>query len=214
MSDELNEPAGDVETPDAVEVEPAEPTRATPAADTDSDDEEELGPKGQQALARMKEARRLAARQKREAIRERDALAAELEELKASRTSDEDTSARDTKAIRKEAAEAAKAQVRAEMLKDRVADKIEVLAAKRAQDPEVVRTLLLASVQAEDFLDGDKIDAEAIKEALDDLLENKPYLAAAQGGRRFGGSGDGGAKPSKPARPKSLGDAVTRHYNR
>lgn len=45
------------------------------------------------------------------------------------------------------------------------------------------------------------VDEDEIAEAIDELVKNKPYLAA-QGGRRFTGSGDGGAR--KDARPKQL----------
>jgi hypothetical protein len=45
------------------------------------------------------------------------------------------------------------------------------------------------------------VDEAEIAEAIDELVKNKPYLAA-QGGRRFTGSGDGGAR--KDARPKQL----------
>ncbi|TYB69732.1 hypothetical protein FXF51_06100 [Nonomuraea sp. PA05] len=175
--------------------------------DDDSDDKP-LGPKGEKALQAEKDRRREADRLRRQAARERDEALAELERLRKAaeqKPADGDTAADkgpDLDAIRKEAEEQAKAAVKAEVLRDRVSDKIEVIAAKRAQDPDVVRTLLLAGNEIADFLDGDKIDAEAIKEALDELLEKKPYLAvAAQSAKRFQGSGDGGARkgPQKPA---------------
>ena len=175
----------------------------------DADDADKpLGPKGEKALQAEKDRRREADRLRRQAARERDEALAELERLrkaaeqKPADGADADDKGPDLDAIRKEAEESAKAAVKAEVLKDRVSDKIEVLAAKRAQDPDVVRTLLLAGSEIADFLDGDKIDAEAIKEALDELLEKKPYLAvAAQSAKRFQGSGDGGARkgPQKPA---------------
>lgn len=178
------------------------------AGDAQADDDKPLGPKGEKALQAEKDRRRESDRLRRQAARERDDALAELEKLRkaaeqkpASGDADTDTGP-DLDAIRREAEENAKAAIKAEVLKDRVSDKIEVLAAKRAQDPDVVRTLLLAGSEIADFLDGDKIDAEAIKEALDELLEKKPYLAvAAQSAKRFQGSGDGGARkgPQKPA---------------
>ncbi|MFF4417085.1 hypothetical protein ACFYY8_31580 [Streptosporangium sp. NPDC001559] len=177
-----------------------------------ADDDEPLREAGTKALQAEKERRRESDRARRTAIRERDEALAELERLrkaaekKAASTPQggegASADAPDLDAIRAEAAEQAKAALKAEVLKDRVSDKIEVLAAKRVQDPDVVRTLLLAGNDIADFLDGDKIDAEAIKEALDELLEKKPYLAvAAQSAKRFQGSGDGGARkgPQKPA---------------
>lgn len=187
---------------------------ADSSGDQDDDkgesDDRPLGPKGEKALQAEKDRRREADRLRRQAARERDEALAELAKLRKAAESkpagdgaDGGSAATpDLDAIRKEAEEKAKAAVKAEMLKDRVSDKIEVLAAKRAQDPDVVRTLLLAGNEIADFLDGDKIDAEAIKEALDELLEKKPYLAvAAQSAKRFQGSGDGGARkgPQKPA---------------
>ncbi|MEU8151777.1 hypothetical protein [Nonomuraea sp. NPDC048901] len=180
------------------------------AADTRDDDADKpLGPKGEKALQAEKDRRREADRQRRQVARERDEALAELAKLRKAAESqatgggeaDMDKGP-DLDAIRAEAREQAKAEANAEILKDRVADKIEILAAKRTQDPDVVRTLLLASNEIADFLDGGKIDAEAIKEALDELLETKPYLAVvAQSAKRFQGSGDGGARkgPQKPA---------------
>ncbi|MFC4006633.1 hypothetical protein ACFOY2_05335 [Nonomuraea purpurea] len=181
-------------------------------ADEDSADTPEdrpLGPAGEKALQAEKERRRVAERLRRQRERERDDALAELDKLRKAAEQKPSNSGDapvdrgpDLDAIRKEAQEQAKTALKAEVLKDRVSDKIEVLAAKRAQDPDVVRTLLLAGNEIADFLDGDKIDAEAIKEALDELLEKKPYLAvAAQSAKRFQGSGDGGARkgPQKPA---------------
>jgi hypothetical protein len=106
------------------------------------------------------------------------------------------------------------AEVKAEAARERVLDKIETKAAKGFADPADAVALVMNSHKIEDFLDKGQPDIEAIQEALDELLEKKPYLAAvpAQGGKpqRFQGSADAGAKPSKPARPKSLEEAVRR----
>jgi hypothetical protein len=183
-------------------------------SDTDHDDRDgkgddpPLGPKGEKALQAEKDRRREADRTRRQAVRERDEAIAELDRLrkaaeqKASASDDDADKGPDLDAIRKEAEAKAKAEVKAEVLKDRVSDKIEVLAAKRFQDAGDAVTHLMRSGEIADFLDGDKIDAEAIKEALDELLDKKPYLAvAAQSAKRFQGSGDGGARkgPQKPA---------------
>ncbi|WP_157253203.1 hypothetical protein [Nonomuraea typhae] len=175
--------------------------------DAGADDDKPLGPKGERALQAEKDRRREADRLRRQAARERDEALAELARLRQAAEQkpagdDADDKGPDLDAIRREATEAAKAAVKAEVLKDRVSDKIEVLAAKRFQDAGDAVTHLMRSSEIADFLDGDKIDAEAIKEALDELLEKKPYLAvAAQSTRRFQGSGDGGARkgPQKPA---------------
>lgn len=114
----------------------------------------------------------------------------------------------DVEKIRAEArAEAAK-----EALQERVLDKIELKAAKDFADPADAVAMLMRVHKVDDFLDDGKPDVEAIQDALKELLEKKPYLgAAAQGGKnRFQGSAEGGAKPTKPARPKSLDEAVRR----
>src|SRR5699024_8991195 len=49
--------------------------------------------------------------------------------------------------------------------------------------------------------DDGNVDEDEIAEAIDELVKKKPYLAA-QGGRRFQGSADGGTR--KEARPKQL----------
>lgn len=109
--------------------------------------------------------------------------------------------------------EQAREEARAEVMKDRVSDKIEAKARKFA-DPEDAAVMLLRSADVDDFLDDDgKIDVEAINEALDELLEKKPYLAAGDG-KRFKGGGDGGARQSKKARPKSIGEAVGNRYKK
>jgi hypothetical protein len=180
--------------------------------DQDGEEDKPLGAPGQKALQAEKDRRREADRRRREAIRQRDEALAELARLKKpgeqkskGQTDGEASELPDLDAIRAEAEEKAAARIKAEVLKDRVADRIEVLAAKRAQDPDVVRTLLMNGSEIADFLDGDKIDAEAIKEALDELLEAKPYLAVqAQGpAKRFQGSGDGGARKG-PTGPSQL----------
>lgn len=199
----------DADRSDSTADDTASGADADDGSQDDKADDKPLGPKGEKALQAEKDRRREADRLRRQAARERDEALAELERLrkaaeqkKPAEGDGSEDKGPDLDAIRKEAEEKAKAAVKAEVLKDRVSDKIEVLAAKRAQDPDVVRTLLLAGSEIADFLDGDKIDAEAIKEALDELLEKKPYLAvAAQSAKRFQGSGDGGARtgPQKPA---------------
>lgn len=176
--------------------------------DKADDADKPLGPKGEKALQAEKDRRREADRQRRQVARERDDALAELAKLRKAAESkagaggdDAAEKGPDLDAVRAEAREQAKAEANAEILRDRVSDKIEVLAAKRFQDAGDAVTHLMRSSEIADFLDGGKIDAEAIKEALDELLEKKPYLAvAAQGAKRFQGSGDGGARkgPQKP----------------
>ena len=161
------------------------------ATDATGDD---LGERGQKALDRMKEERR----QLKAQLREFKALGLTPDQIKALQTGGkkDDGDTPDPDKVREEA----RREVRAEALRERVADKIEAKA-RRFADPEDAVAILLRSHDVDDFLDGDKIDVEAIQDALDDILEKKPHLAAAQSdGKRFKGSADGGTrKESRPA---------------
>lgn len=106
------------------------------------------------------------------------------------------------------------AEAKAEALKERVLDKIEAKARKFV-DAEDAAAILLRSHSVDDFIDGDKIDADAIADALDDLAEKKPHLVNdAQGGKRFGGGADGGPRKKEPKRAGSLAEAVGQRYAR
>lgn len=108
--------------------------------------------------------------------------------------------------------EEAKAEAKMEALHGRVEDKIEAKAHAFA-DPEDAVAVLLRSRKIEDFIDGDKVDVEEITEALKELGEKKPHLLA-QGGKKFQGDADGGTRKESKGRPKNLGDAVARHYDK
>lgn len=171
------------------EVEEVE-TEEVEAEETDAEAEKALGDAGKQALDRTKAKWRV----------ERDrakALEAELAKLRkpVDKPADKAEDKPDLEALRK----AAREEIYAESLKDRALDKVEAKAAKLFADPEDARTFLTA--QADDFVTGGKVDIEAINEALADLLEKRPYLAAAtQGdGKRFKGSADSGSRTGQPA---------------
>lgn len=106
--------------------------------------------------------------------------------------------------------EDAKAEAAREVLHSRVEDKIEAKARAFA-DPEDAVAVLLRANDIEDFIDDGKIDVDAITDALKELGEKKPHLLA-QGGKKFQGDADGGARKESTGRPKSLGDAVAKHY--
>lgn len=140
-----------------------------------------------------------------------ETMETELDQLRkgsAKGPADGDTETLDAEELRKQV----KAEARVELMRDRVHDKIEAKAAKGFADPEDAAALVMRGKKPDDFLDDDKVDVEAIEEALEELLKQKPYLAA-QGGKRFQGSGDGGARPSKPQRPKSIAEAVAKKLN-
>jgi hypothetical protein len=138
--------------------------------------EGQLGDAGKKALDAMK-----AKWQK-----ERDARKA-LEDQIAKTNSKDEGDKPDADKIR----EQAKAEARAEVLRDRALDKVETKAAKLFTDPEDARALLASHV--DDFIDGGRIDVDAITEALEELLKKKPHLAATAP-KRFQGSADSGAR--------------------
>lgn len=147
----------------------------------DSDDEgnpDDLGDPGKKALDAMKTQRNKA----RGALRPWSALARELgvqtpeqiRNLIKGKTKDGED-APDPEQIRREA----RVEADREVARERLLDKIEAKAGGRFADPADAAALLLREGDADDFLDGSKVDADAIAEALDDLLERKPYLAKA-----------------------------------
>ncbi len=156
------------------------------------DPDKQLGPKGEKALAAEKEKRRTAQAE----LREWKALglsAADIRKILDDQRGNEDKP--DPERLKAEA----KAEAQAELMQSRVLDKIEAKAARLFADPDDAAALLLKDHDADEFLDDGKIDVEAIQDALSGLLEKKPYLAA-QGGKRFQGGADGGArKDSRPA---------------
>jgi DNA-binding transcriptional MerR regulator len=167
----------------------------------DGDDDEgkdDLGDKGKQAIDRMKGKLTTT----RAELREFKALGlspADIKKIVDAKKDDGKSDELDADKIREEA----RREARAEAAKERVEDKIEARAAKKFADADDAVAILLRTHDINDFLDGDKVDAEAISEALDELLEAKPHLAAAQGGtKKFGGGADGGAR--KASRPKQL----------
>lgn len=174
----------------------------TDDGDTGSDDQQDgdkpLGPAGEKALQAEKEKRKAAQAE----LRQWKALGLTPEQIRelqkaggkgGGKTGDEADEV-DVDKVRAEA----KAEAQSEALRERVEDKIEAKAHKFA-DPEDAVATLLRKHGIEEFIDGTKVDVDAITEALDDLLKTKPYLAA-QGGKRFQGGGDGGTrKESRPA---------------
>lgn len=143
----------------------------------DSGDKDDLRDAGKRALDTMKGQRNAA----RTSLRPWTALARELgvktpDDIKAlldGKTKD-GKDAPDPEQIRREA----RAEVERETAKERLLDKIEAKAGGKFADPADAAALLLRENELDDFLDGSKVDADAIAEALTELLERKPYLAA------------------------------------
>jgi Spy/CpxP family protein refolding chaperone len=144
-----------------------------------------LGDAGKKALDKMKAERNAARREAREARR---ALEAATAAAKPAEGDQPDAAAIEAEADRKATAKANQRILRAE---------VKVAAAGKLTDPsDALRLLDLTQFEVDD--DGN-VDEDEIAEAIDDLISKKPYLAAAQGGRRFQGGADGGSrKGNKP----------------
>lgn len=161
------------------DVTPEEETAGSDSADDASEETEgadKLGDAGKKALDAMK-ARWVKERDQRKAL--------EAKVAEANKPKDDDKP--DLKAI----TDQARADARAEVLKERALDRVEAKAGKLFADPEDARALLASKV--DEFIDGDQLDVEAIQDALDGLLKSKPHLAAATA-KRFQGSADQGAR--------------------
>lgn len=97
------------------------------------------------------------------------------------------------------------AQIRSEVTRDRVLDRIEVLAAKDFADPEDARLRL--GQRADEFVNAEgKVDADSIKAAIDDLLSSRPHLAAVRPDGRPKGNADLGGREKAPPTDPRLAD--------
>lgn len=165
------------------EIEAEETVEDSTATPDDPEGADKLGDPGKRALDAMK------ARYKaeRDARKELERKLAEVVKKSA-----DDGDKPDLEEIRRQAAE----EARAEMLRERVLDKIEARAGRRFVDAEDAAALLLRGRDVDDFIDGGKVDMDAIAEALEELGESKPWLLATKGS---GGSFDSGRgkKPDK-----------------
>ncbi|MBG0828547.1 hypothetical protein HS041_12285 [Planomonospora sp. ID67723] len=200
---------------DADDVEETEETESedTETSEEPDDEDKPLGPAGEKALQAEKDKRKAAAEKARVEKARADAAEAELAKLRRAaerakpKAADKDADeAPDPEEIRREAEQSALARANERIIRA----EIRAAAAGKLNDPRDALSFLDLS-KFEVDADGN-VDADEVADAIEDLLKNKPYLAVpAQGdGKRFKGSGDGGAKPSKPTRPKSLSEAVTK----
>lgn len=162
-----------------------------PGADQDDNDADPegadaLGDPGKKALDAQK------AKWKAERDRRRE-LERELEEAR--RPKGDDNDAPDADQIRREAAEAATAKANQRIIRAEV----RAAAAGKLTDPkDALKFLDLDQFEVDE--DGE-IDTDEIADAITDLITNKPYLAA-QGGKRFQGTGDGGSRNG--GKPKQI----------
>lgn len=147
---------------------------------------EALGDPGKKALDAMKAERNAARQKSRELEQQLAALTAQAEGREA-----EFKAEQEAQKVRDEALAAANKRV--------LRSELKAAAAGKLADPlDALKFLDLDTFEADD--NGD-FDTDAISSAIDGLLNDKPYLAA-QGGRRFQGSADGGAR--KESGPKQV----------
>lgn len=184
MTDDTEGGAGaGSETTDAADVADESTVDDTVA---DPEGADSLGDPGKRALDAMKTKWKDADRLAKQRETELAALRAQVDGREAEHQAEQDA-----QRVRDEALAAANARVRR--------SEIKAAAAGKFNDPaDAFNYLDLDSFEADE--QGD-FDTDAINAAIDDLLMRKPYLAA-QGGRRFQGGADGGAR--KETRPPQL----------
>ncbi|MGM9380335.1 hypothetical protein [Streptomyces antibioticus] len=151
--------------------------------DDDADEEgaDQLGDAGKQALDRMKEKWRKERERRKAAESERDQIKS------AGSASD------DSEQIRTEADRAATARANERIVRSEIRA---AAAGKLANPRDALAFLDLSQFE----VDGDgQVDEDEIAEAIEDLLKERPYLAAAAKAPepRFQGTGDGGARKGR-----------------
>ncbi|MFW6092222.1 MAG: hypothetical protein ACODAF_10065, partial [Actinomycetota bacterium] len=144
---------------------------------------------GKKALDAMKEKVK-AERQKRRDVE------AELEKLRKAAEAKPDDEQPSADEIRREAEKAATQKANARIVRS----EIRAAAAGKLADPKDALTFLDADQFEVD--ENGEVDSDEVADAIDDLVKNKPYLAA-QGGRRFQGTADNGAARNA-GKPKQL----------
>lgn len=176
MADATAEETAAVETSDDSANTEATATEAE-TAET-KPEEAALGDAGKKALDAMKAERKAARDEATAAKAERDALQAKLDGKEAEYAAEQEKRLAEQAALAK--------------ANDRIR-KSEVKAAAKGvlADPQDAYKFL--DLDAFEVDDDGNVDEDAIASALADLVKEKPYLAA-QGGKRFQGTADGGAR--------------------
>jgi len=180
---------GDGDDPDA-----GDDAAGAGEGDGDRDGEaapEALGDAGKQALDRMKSERN-------EARRENRRLKAELEAATTPKAPDGD--APDPEALKAEGRREAIAEANQRVIRSEV--KAAAVTAQFNDPADALQYIDLTQFEVDD--DGN-VDPEEIADAISDLLSKKPYLAA-QGGKRFQGSADGGTRNG--TKPPTLDEQI------
>ena len=158
--------------------------------DADPEGADQLGDAGKKALDAMK-AKVRAEREKRKAAE------AERDTLRNGANKEGEPSADE---IRREAEQAAAAKANARIVRS----EIRAAATGKLADPKDALVFIDASQFEVD--ENGEVDSEEIAEAVDELIKNKPHLAAATA-KRFQGTGDGGAARKAGGKPKQVTEA-------
>jgi len=152
------------------------------------DGEEQLGDAGKKALDSMK-AKWKAERQRAAAEKAR----ADAAEAKANGQEQQHQQQLAAQQVKNDALAAANSRIL----------KAEVRTAAKGRLTNPADALIFIDLDAIDVDDEGNVDEAAITAAIDKLLTEKPYLAA-QGGQRFLGGGDGGARNGAGRAPQQL----------
>jgi hypothetical protein len=160
-------------------------TETSAETSTEKTGEAELGDAGKKALTAERDARKTAEK-------ERDALKADNDRLRRSNAASKGTDL-----------EAIKTEIRAEFAAQLSETAIKAEAKGRLHDP--ADALLYIKPDA---VNGD----DAIKAAVDQLLKDRPYLAAAESGAKPWGDVGGGKTPSTESEPATPEERMRRAY--
>ncbi|WP_158633185.1 hypothetical protein [Amycolatopsis sp. WAC 04182] len=174
------------------EGDPAEEPEDEPDEEPEGDPEgaEDLGDKGKKALDTMKA-------KLRDEKAKRRAVEAERDTLKSGSTKNGEP---DVDQIRREAETAAAAKANKRIVRS----EIRAAATGKLADPKDALTFI--DIDQFEVDENGEVDADEIADAIDDLIKNKPYLAAATA-KRFQGTGDGGAARKAGTKPKQVTEA-------
>lgn len=187
MSENPNPAGPDAENPK--DGDPAEGTGTAPENDPEDNDkgegEADLGDAGKKALKAERDARKAA-----------DKKAAELE-------AENSRLRRSNAAVKGADVEAIKSEIRAEFATQLAETAIKSEAKGRLQDPaDALLFIKAAEVEGE----------EAIKAAVDQLLKDRPYLAAESSGPKPWGDVGGGQRKTSEPEPATALERMTRAY--
>ena len=166
---------------------------ATESLDASTDESADLRDECKRALDRMKADKSAAEKARKAAEKRASDLEQRLSQIEEANKSEADKA---IEGARKEAAEAARAEVLTELHRERINNALMRHAGKFA-DPEDVLTI----ADGIDVGDDGRPDPAEVERAVNDLLERKPHWAA--NGRKYGDVGQGMRQQSPPLDPRA-----------